>query len=593
MTNVETDSEGVKQALERLLAWPEIVRSPQLANFLSYIVDRKLRGDAQSIKAYSIAVDVFGRPANFDPQADPIVRVQARRLRGLLDQYYRGPGAEDPVQIQLPIGRYVPEFARPTSAPPSSTPEPEASIAGEPGKAAAPPRKKGQVTVSWFVLVVLALGATVLAYSLATLGPRTQQATDTAAVAGDVGALLRPRLQVMEFQNLTGDSTLTSAISALAIELVTGFDPFTNVAVSLGGRDGGQAQGAGANGFRLTGVVRRSAAAPDDFEISAILTDFASNSIVWNRTILAARDEFVGRGGIDAISRDLIMVLGGTRGPLHARAWDLLLRSPVTGQENLYLCTVLFSMYRTAPTTGSAERVNTCIGGLSEEEQELGIVLAAKASLTAEYGSIARVPPQEHADRQRQAEALLAQAARAAPTSPFVWEQRARLAEVQGLHDQAEADYGTSLQLNAAGIDATAAHARHLALIGRLEQALPLAELAIDAVPLAKRPDWFQCVPALGALRERAFDRALRLARACASGDIELGSVLAVLAAQGAGDGEAVAQQLPRVLEVSNFRNYGIMSYLQLRIPDPRLLATMQTGLSAAGVPAQSLAGAY
>lgn len=102
--------ETILGALEQLLAWPEIARSPQLGKFLDYIVRLKLDGDEQSIKAYSIAVDVLGRPADFDPQSDPIVRVQARRLRTLIDEYYRGPGKDDLVRIALPVGRYVPEF---------------------------------------------------------------------------------------------------------------------------------------------------------------------------------------------------------------------------------------------------------------------------------------------------------------------------------------------------------------------------------------------------------------------------------------------------------------------------------------------------
>ena len=92
MTDPAPQSEAILTALERLLAWPEIARSPQLGRFLAYIVQRTLDGNEQAIKAYSIAVDVFGRPADFDPQADPIVRVQARRLRALLDDYYSGPG---------------------------------------------------------------------------------------------------------------------------------------------------------------------------------------------------------------------------------------------------------------------------------------------------------------------------------------------------------------------------------------------------------------------------------------------------------------------------------------------------------------------
>ena len=101
----------VRAALEELLSWPAVVRSPQLAKFLSYIVEAKLSGGEASIKAYSIAVDVFGRPATFDPQSDPIVRVQARRLRALLDQFYDEGHAQSGLRIRLPVGRYVPEFA--------------------------------------------------------------------------------------------------------------------------------------------------------------------------------------------------------------------------------------------------------------------------------------------------------------------------------------------------------------------------------------------------------------------------------------------------------------------------------------------------
>lgn len=100
----------VEAALEQLLSWPGLARSPQLAKFLNYIVKAKLSGDEASIKAYAIAVDVFGRPQSFDPQSDPIVRVQARRLRAALEEYYRGEGLDSPVRIFLPVGRYVPEF---------------------------------------------------------------------------------------------------------------------------------------------------------------------------------------------------------------------------------------------------------------------------------------------------------------------------------------------------------------------------------------------------------------------------------------------------------------------------------------------------
>ena len=107
----EPSNQQIEAALEEVLRWPKIARSPMLAQFLSYIVLAKLRGDEAGIKAYSIAVDVFGRAPSFDPQSDPIVRVQARRLRGLLEAYYRQGQGSSPVRIDLPVGHYVPEFA--------------------------------------------------------------------------------------------------------------------------------------------------------------------------------------------------------------------------------------------------------------------------------------------------------------------------------------------------------------------------------------------------------------------------------------------------------------------------------------------------
>src|SRR5688572_7884996 len=106
----ENQRHAIKAALAELLAWEDLQRSPQLAAFLSYVVQARLKGEADSIKAYSIAVDVFGRNEDFDPQSDPIVRVQARRLRSLLAAFDASGLRTSSVRIMLPVGRYVPEF---------------------------------------------------------------------------------------------------------------------------------------------------------------------------------------------------------------------------------------------------------------------------------------------------------------------------------------------------------------------------------------------------------------------------------------------------------------------------------------------------
>lgn len=101
----------VLDALERVTTSPGLRRSPQLTAFLSYVVREELAGRGDRIKSYTIATDALGRAASFDPARDPIVRVEARRLRSELDGYYAGPGSSDPVRITVPTGSYRPHFA--------------------------------------------------------------------------------------------------------------------------------------------------------------------------------------------------------------------------------------------------------------------------------------------------------------------------------------------------------------------------------------------------------------------------------------------------------------------------------------------------
>jgi TolB-like protein len=75
-------------------------------------VDEALAERWDNLKGPAIAIDVFGRGAEFDPVTDSIVRTEARRVRQVLDSHYAGPGADDPVRIVVPKGTYAPRFER-------------------------------------------------------------------------------------------------------------------------------------------------------------------------------------------------------------------------------------------------------------------------------------------------------------------------------------------------------------------------------------------------------------------------------------------------------------------------------------------------
>jgi hypothetical protein len=100
--------ERVMSALNELLNNPGFKASARNKRFLRYVVEETLAGRSGKIKSYVIAVDVFGRSARFDPQKDPIVRIEAARLRAAIELYYASCGWQDEIRFLLPKGGYVP-----------------------------------------------------------------------------------------------------------------------------------------------------------------------------------------------------------------------------------------------------------------------------------------------------------------------------------------------------------------------------------------------------------------------------------------------------------------------------------------------------
>ena len=123
--------EAIRDQLERILDSAEFKASDKQRKFLSFVVYETLKDRASQLKGYTIAVAVYGRPEGFDPQVDPIVRVEAGRLRRALERYYLTAGKNDPVRIKIPKGGYVPTFQGvpiPPSGAQTPTSEPEDSV---------------------------------------------------------------------------------------------------------------------------------------------------------------------------------------------------------------------------------------------------------------------------------------------------------------------------------------------------------------------------------------------------------------------------------------------------------------------------------
>lgn len=126
-------------ALRRVLASNTFSRSERLRAFLSYVVETEMQNGGAQLKGYTIAVDVFGRPAAFDADGDPLVRVHAGKLRKLLGVYYETEGAGEEWRIFIPKGSYIPEYHRQKLAVPAETAAPgEADDTARPAYPAKP-----------------------------------------------------------------------------------------------------------------------------------------------------------------------------------------------------------------------------------------------------------------------------------------------------------------------------------------------------------------------------------------------------------------------------------------------------------------------
>ncbi len=106
-----TTSRSVDPYLEKVLTSAEFSRAKRMARFLRFVVEESLAGRGDELKERQIGIEVFDRPAHWDPKVDNIVRSEARRLRTKLEVYYDTAGKKDELRISIPKGGYAVEFS--------------------------------------------------------------------------------------------------------------------------------------------------------------------------------------------------------------------------------------------------------------------------------------------------------------------------------------------------------------------------------------------------------------------------------------------------------------------------------------------------
>jgi adenylate cyclase len=220
-------ADRVQRQLQRILASPAFRATDAQKAFLEFVVRKTLAGESEEIKGYTVATQVFGRREDFDQATDPIVSIQANKLRRALEHYYLTAGKKDPVRIEIPKGIYVPTFSEQVGEHPTS----------------ALPGNEHDFT-------------------------RFEDAW--------------PSVVIRPFQNLTGDPDLDYMAIGLATELATEITRFQDIRVLIRGPEarGRRETDIGAR-FAIVGSIRKDSAG---IKVAIQLIDLATHTQVWADT---------------------------------------------------------------------------------------------------------------------------------------------------------------------------------------------------------------------------------------------------------------------------------------------------------------------
>lgn len=280
------DAGKINEQLARILGSGEFQGSERTRRFLRYVVEEALAGRSDRIKAFSVAVAAFDRDETFNPQTDPIVRIEAARLRRCLERYYLVAGAQDEIRIGIPKGCYVPDFSWNRGDSTNEVPPKDTEVPAE-----APLELRSELPASASPrLVLAALVISAAALVILTGIKISEWVTEPELRILDRAAQdVRPSIAVLPFESTARDEAEGGFSAGMTNEIVRELSQFSSLLV-LGprslkrfgaypdittvGREAGTT-------FVLTGDVEHTL---DHMRVAVQLSESATGSIVWAET---------------------------------------------------------------------------------------------------------------------------------------------------------------------------------------------------------------------------------------------------------------------------------------------------------------------
>jgi tetratricopeptide (TPR) repeat protein len=358
-------ADQVRDALERILASEVFARSERARDLLRYLVEQDLAGNADRLKGFSIGVDVFRKDDRFDPATDTVVRVQAGRLRDLLQQYYEGEGAADPLQISVPRGSYVPEYNL-SDAAATCAAGPAASEQGDAGK----PSNRRILSLLAMSLLLLAVLGGVFGYRSLTpplADGQGAQAVDRASASfgfsdttGSVPGDLLPSVYMsVQAGNYGGER-----IAATVRRGLSGFDTVHVIAPPMQPGDGGK--------VRRTDFLFLIGRATVPGEVHVELQNVSTGKVILSRNLaIAGRDQ----SAVEDIVADLLTTLAAVSGVLYADLVENRAETP------LARCLALNEAFYRDQQASAHRTAYECFEGLRSARVSSALIYAELAAL--------------------------------------------------------------------------------------------------------------------------------------------------------------------------------------------------------------------
>ncbi len=567
--------------LDRVLRSKCFDQAGRSQEFLRFVVEQALAGAADRLKGYTIAIEVFRRPADFDAQSDPLVRVEAGRLRRRLLEYYVAEGYENPVRIDLPRGGYTPEFRYHEASfaePPAVESPPPASTAAtvEPSRPPRRPRRRRLRTLAAIATIVV----------LACLLIVQRFSSSDSESSGPLALPSGPKILVLPFENLSGDPSLDYVADGVTEEIMlklSGFNLFVIASQTTWSyRDASPRSEALTEDldapYVLTGSVRET---PERIRISARLVDRGTSAQLW----AAAYDEDLSVATLLAIQEKIASEVAATiavpYGPIYEQELARAARKPPEHLDT-YDCVLKYYSYRRVIDPALHRETVECFSSAVVREPMFADAWAGLALLYLdEYGY--GYSPQEAASGP------LERAREAARTALDIDGENylanlalARVRFFSGDLEGFERSTDRVLALDPNNAEALVLIGTLLAVSGSSERALQLVEKALALSP--RPPGLYYLAQAVTDLRAGRADDALSWALRMDAPNWYITPLIVAASAGLAQRDDVAARATARLLELyPGFPERARTELAKWQL-DPPLLETILRGLRAAGL---------